>query len=614
MIIMQKRLPLILMPAALVLLYIGERVLTETARVVTLSAGGLLLLAAIGTSAMRYVRASGDARGAYLRILLHYMVAAAAVLLYFAQTKDIALVPAGSAQTIIQVVWPALLLLAIAPAVAMERAVASTERAGMVETYRVVAGARAARIVVLAVIAFAGVNYAANVWNHKVDLSYFKTTRPSEATLGLARSLTVPVEVLLFYPQANEVLDHVQTYVDAVAAASDRVTVRVVDQALDIELAKELKVRNNGFIIVRANGRNEQIKTEVELDNARNALKTLDVDFHNRLLKAVRPPRLAYFTTGHGERDYSVQSTDGRATLADFRTLLESQGFSVERLSVAEGGAGTGVPENATLVVVAGPTRALLQGELDALRGYLERGGRMLVMVDPDDAAVAQPIADMLGVKITGVPLANDKNLVRLPDRGESPYFWASNNVASHDSVPTLGKAFGRLPLVFINAGSVVKKPDAPPALSVSPTLRSMSDSWEDANRNNKLDEGEKREPHDVAVAIEGHYAAAKTEEGKTPGVARAIVTGDSDLAATGIVMSLEGNHTFFVDGLRWLAGEDKQVVGLPESEKDVAIVHRKEKDTVWFYGTSFLVPAAVLGLGLTASRRSRRVTREMKE
>ncbi|HSI06138.1 MAG: Gldg family protein [Myxococcota bacterium] len=611
---MQNRLPPILTPAALVLLYIGERAFTETLRIAALALGGLMLVGAIALAALRVVRASGDARRAYLRIVVHYALAAVAVLLYFAQTKDVALVPTGNAQTIIQVLWPALLLLAIAPAIAMERAVAATERAGVVEMYRVAAGARAARIVVLAVIAFAGINFAANVWNRKVDLSYFKTTRPSEATLGLVKTLTVPVEVLLFYPQANDVLDQVRDYMDGITAASDRVSVRVVDQALDIELAKELKVRNNGFIFVRANGRNEQIKTEVELDNARNALKTLDVDFHNRLLKAVRPPRVAYFTTGHGERDYAVQSTDGRATMADFRTLLESQGFSVDRLSVAEGGAGTAVPENANLVVVAGPTRGFLPSEIDTLRAYLEGGGRMLVMIDPDDSAAAQPITDLLGVKIGGVPIANDKNLVRLQDRGESPYFWASNNIASHDSVPTLGKSLGRLPLVFITAAGVIKKPDAPPGLTVSPTLRSMSDAWEDANRNNKLDEGEKRQALDLAVAVEGHFGSAKTEEGKTPGVARAIVTGDSDLAATGIVTALEGNHTFLVESLRWLAGDDKQIVGLPESEKDVPIVHRKEKDTVWFYGTSFLVPAAVLGLGLTASRRSRRVTREVKE
>ncbi len=611
---MNKRIPLVLLLASLVLLYAGERALTETPRTVTLAAGTLALVAALLTAALRFVRSSGEARVAYCKVLAHYCVAAAACALYFAQTKDLALVPAGRMQTVVQVLWPALLLISLAPAIAMERAVASTERAGVVETYRVNAAARAARIVVLAIIAFAGINYSANVWNWKVDLSYFKTTRPSEATIGLVKSLTVPVEVLLFYPAANEVLDHVQAYTDELARASDRIHVRVVDQALEIELAKELKVRNNGVIVLRANGRNEQLKTEVELDNARNALKTLDTDFHNRLLKVVRPPRLAYFTSGHNERDYAVQSSDGRATLAELRTLLETQGFSVERLGLAEG-LGTAVPENANLLIVAGPTQAFMSAELEAMRAYLARGGRMLVMVDPEEAAASQALADMLGVKIGGTPVASDKNLVRLQDRGESSYYWGSNNTAPHDSITTLNKATGRLPLVFITTGTVTKKADAPVSLTVSPTLRGMPDAWDDVNRNGKLDEGEKREVLDLAVAIEGSYASAKAEDGKeAPPLARVLVAGDSDLAATGILSGVPGNQTYFIDGVRWLVGEDKQVAGLPESEKDVPIVHRKEKDTIWFYGTSFLVPAAVLGLGLTASRRARRVKREVKE
>lgn len=609
---MNKRIPLILLLASLVLLYVGERAFTETLRTATLAVGALVLVASLVTAALRFVRASGDARTAYVKVLVHYGLAALAVALYFAQTKDVAIVPAGRMQTVIQVVWPALLLLAIAPAIAMERAVASTEKANVVETYRVNAAARAARIVVLAIIAFAGINYSANVWNRKVDLSYFKTTQPSEATIGLVKSLTVPVEILLFYPAANEVLDHVQSYVDELARASDRVTVRVVDQALDIELAKELKVRSNGFLVLRANGRNEQLKTDVELDNARTALKTLDTDFHNRMLKVVRPPRVAYFTSGHGERDYGAQSQDGRATLAEFRALLESQGFSIERLGLAEG-SGAAIPENANLLVVAGPTQAFMSSELDAIRAYLGRGGRMLVTIDPEEAAASKALTDLLGVKVGTTAIASDKNLVRLSDRGESNYYWGSNTTAAHDSITTLSKATGRLPLVFIAAGSVTKLAEAPSLLTFSPTLRSMPEAWDDLNRNGKLDEGEKRETLDLAVAIEGPYGSAKTEDGKNI-TARVIVAGDSDLAATGILSGVPGNQAYFIDGVRWLVGEDKQVAGLPESEKDVPIVHRKEKDTVWFYGTSFLVPAAVLGLGLTASRRSRRVTREVKE
>ena len=42
-------------------------------------------------------------------------------------------------------------------------------------------------------------------------------------------------------------------------------------------------------------------------------------------------------------------------------------------------------------------------------------------------------------------------------------------------------------------------------------------------------------------------------------------------------------------------------------SEEDVPIEHTSEQDKIWFYATTFLVPAPIVGLGLWVSRRRRR-------
>ena len=42
-------------------------------------------------------------------------------------------------------------------------------------------------------------------------------------------------------------------------------------------------------------------------------------------------------------------------------------------------------------------------------------------------------------------------------------------------------------------------------------------------------------------------------------------------------------------------------------SEEDVAIEHSREKDKLWFYATTFAVPAPILGLGLWVARSRRR-------
>ncbi|HXU80809.1 MAG TPA: hypothetical protein VN914_05395, partial [Polyangia bacterium] len=59
----------------------------------------------------------------------------------------------------------------------------------------------------------------------------------------------------------------------------------------------------------------------------------------------------------------------------------------------------------------------------------------------------------------------------------------------------------------------------------------------------------------------------------------------------------------------RWLGGEE-QITGTISNEEDVAIVHTRRQDLVWFYTSIFVVPALVLGLGVIMNR-NRRTTRK---
>ena len=71
---------------------------------------------------------------------------------------------------------------------------------------------------------------------------------------------------------------------------------------------------------------------------------------------------------------------------------------------------------------------------------------------------------------------------------------------------------------------------------------------------------------------------------------------------------------TFALDGAKWLVG-DEGITGEVTNENDVPIVHTKKQDQVWFYGSSFLAPALVLGIGfLVAGRRRGRAVRKEKQ
>jgi hypothetical protein len=578
-------------------LYIGERALSGIARTIV-SGLGILVVVAIVLSLLRVKTSDGERKKAAIRITLEYGICLVAVILYFLQLDALGVIPSGKPQTLVRVVWPALLALGLIPAVAMELALFSMARTPRLELWRIRFAGRAARVIALAIIGFAGLNYAATRWNRKVDLSYFKTTRPGSSTVAMIETITKPLEVTLFFPPGSDVLEQARDYFESLTAKSDLATVAIVDQALDPELARKLRVRANGFLALTHDEKTETIRLGMDLEDARSTLRELDSKVQEKLFKVLRPPRVAYFTTGHLERDFVPPADDPRLGLRDFRTVLEMLGFKTKRLGLGEG-LGSEVPEDASLVIIAGPVEPFLAEERAALSKYINRGGRLFVLIDPDTGTTEGELLAALGVQVSKELVANEKYLVRVQGRGESPYNLATTRASSHPSVDAISRAGGRLGVVLLGSGRV-KKTDKPPAdMKVTFTLRAMATSWLDVNGNAALDrDSEKHEALEFAAAIE----KSATAENPTP--MRAVVVADADIAGDGLVGN-PGNTYFLRDCVRWLAGEE-ETMGTVESEKDVPIVHKKDEDTIWFYGTSILIPLLILIGGLTFSLVSR--------
>ena len=97
---------------------------------------------------------------------------------------------------------------------------------------------------------------------------------------------------------------------------------------------------------------------------------------------------------------------------------------------------------------------------------YLERGGRMLVLVDPDNGTTQDELLAPLGLKVSSTLVAAERLLVRVEGRAESPYDFATTRGASHPSTTTLSQYAGRMGVVVLGAGTVSKLATAPAGLN----------------------------------------------------------------------------------------------------------------------------------------------------
>jgi hypothetical protein len=123
-------------------------------------------------------------------------------------------------------------------------------------------------------------NYLGAEYNHREDYGYFKTARPGTSTVALVQGWSAPIKAYLFFPSSSEVTDELKTYFGDLAGPTFEVA--YVDHALEPELAKELKVRENGTIaLVRGEGDDQQVervKIGEDFDSARRKLEQLVPD------------------------------------------------------------------------------------------------------------------------------------------------------------------------------------------------------------------------------------------------------------------------------------------------------------------------------------------------
>ena len=148
-----------------------------------------------------------------------------------------------------------------------------------------------------------------------------------------------------------------------------------------------------GTIAVDYNGRIERVTTDTEQD------------ITNAIVKAVEGgEKKVYFSQGHGERD--TTSADQRNGYNVIAGALQRDNFAVDKVVLAQQ---QDVPADAAVLVIAGPKNDFLQPELDMVQRYLDKGGKLLLLIDPPDGADAAPLTGLIALaKAWGVDVGTN--------------------------------------------------------------------------------------------------------------------------------------------------------------------------------------------------------------
>jgi ABC-type uncharacterized transport system involved in gliding motility auxiliary subunit len=421
------------------------------------------------------------------------------------------------------------------------------------------------------------------------DLTANKALSLSDETIQVLGQIPQPVHAVSFMQYEDTRRTEIENQLYEMQVRSNgMLTYEVVDPREAPGYAQQLGVLELGTTVFVMGDRKQQVSG------------TREADLTTGLIKLVQPnPRKAYFTTGHQEHriDGSDQDSYGQV-----KTQLESRNFSVENLSLFTT---PEVPPDASMVVIAGPRVSFTDAEIQALGAYLDRGGDMMIMVDPGVDSGLGPLVGRWGIDLgTTYVVEGDPRF-----SARSPFIPVVDRMAQHKVTEKLGLPIVFLIPTYLSAPAPGQAPQGYRVTSLAQTTdRGWAESDEAALRNPqtlKLDEDvDLKGPLTLAVAIEQNPDPANptAQQGADNSPkSRVLIFGTSRLA-TNEVFQLGGqiaNPDLFVNSASWLVGDDELISIRPRPADNRTLFLTAAQRNFIMLSSIVLVPALVLAMGI---------------
>lgn len=447
-------------------------------------------------------------------------------------------------------------------------------------------GSIAATGAVLVLGILVGVNWLASRQNWRWDLTESNQFSLSEQTVQILRSLDRPVTIRVFYAGSSQAeRDRLTEY----TYHSNRVNVEYVDAERNPLEAQRYEVTSVPTYLIEYEGRTERALSNSE-QTLTNALK--------RVIEG--QPKKIYFLQGHGEPDPEAPDGDGFSALVN---ALRSDNFEVDRLTLAQQ---TSVPEDATIVTIAGPKTDLLPAELDALRAFLRRGGKLHLLIDPPDQGKAPDVTGLIALaREWGIDVGNNL-LIDASGIGQMLGTDASVPVAMPMSHPITNNF--RVMTAFPLARSVQPVEGGVDGRVAQAFLQTSPQSWAETNVAQVLATGRVERninppniagPVSLAAAVSAPAEEAPTPaagEGDTPDAdaprseTRVVVVGDSDFARNRAI-GIQGNREVFLNMANWLAQQEDLIAIRPSDPANRPVTMTASQGSAVFWFTMVIVP-----------------------
>lgn len=377
-----------------------------------------------------------------------------------------------------------------------------------------------------------------------------------------------PITVKAFFKEDQPGREELEDLLKMYANANSRFRYEFLDPDRYPGQSKIYNVDEYGTIVIERKDRRERVRdiTEEDLTNA--------------LLKLTEArQKTICFTKGHGERKLEDTSATG---YGHFYGKLGTENYIVQEVLLSR----EAIPPEADLVVVAGPQSDFLPEEMQSLRQYLEKGGGLLLLLDPPDAPLEQFTK---WLKEYGIILGHDVIIDKLSRVFGGDYLIPIVTQYGDHAITQNFNVASFLPY----ACSVTAVKEVPEGYRVTELAFTSQGSW--AERDWAQIKGGEVTFDETDLA--GPIALSAVVEKKDSKM-KLVVFGDSDFADNAHFY-LSGNKDLILNSVAWAAGEEKLVTIRGKGRESAPLILSARQQKILFIVPVIALPLLSFGTGL---------------
>jgi len=405
-----------------------------------------------------------------------------------------------------------------------------------------------------------------------LDWTADKTNTLAPESVEVLRRLPEPVKATAFFSNqlntdpARELLEKYRTN------SQGKFDFEFVDPDTNPIAAQSAGITGDGKILLEMGGAREIVSAASEQQ------------LTNGFIRLLNPEKYAvYFISGEGE--HSIDES-GDTSYTRFRQALENKNYTVDSLNLEA----QTIPEDAKVLVLAGPTIPLSEEAVNALKTYLSTGGSLIVLENPIPITEFGDKPDLLAGYLStdwGITLNND-----IVIDTQSPSSALNATAVYYNQHPITEKMAG-LAVTFPVARSLSVAFDLQD-VTVTDLIYTTDQAWGETD----FASIEAGQPSPDTEVVGSMLLAAAAENINTN--ARVVVAGNSNFAIDGNFDAL-GNGDLLVNFVDWCA-EKEELISLTASTSTERTFRAPSalQRNIMLAGVVCLIPLGIIIMGVT--------------